>query len=94
MKRLISFTLAATAALTFAAQANSDHWDKFSCYAYVHAQCYNNGAENCSDEGYAWGLNECDGYYPSTTKQHRLAGSSELKSPATGTHKRKLVRRD
>lgn len=51
--------------LASSASANSDHWDKFSCYAYVHDQCYGNGQEPCSSEGYEWGLNECDAYYPS-----------------------------
>ena len=64
MKRLITATIIIFTGLTFAAQANSDHWDKFSCYAYVHDQCYGEGSEGCDPEGHEWGLNECDKYYP------------------------------
>lgn len=53
------------ASLGAPASANDDHWDKFSCYAYVHDQCYANGENNCSSDDYNWGLDQCDGYYPS-----------------------------
>ena len=48
------------------ADTTDDHWDQFSCYAYVHDQCYANGENNCSEDDYNWGLDECDGYYEST----------------------------
>ena len=55
VRRVIVMTLGGislSAAMAASASANSDHWDKFSCYAYVHDQCYANGANNCSDDDY------------------------------------------
>ena len=49
-------------AVSFAAV---DHNSAMSCYAYVHSQCYGNGKNNCSDDDYNWGLDQCDQYYPS-----------------------------
>lgn len=47
------------------AMAETAHSDAISCYAYVHSQCYGNGENNCSQADYEWGLDQCDGYYPS-----------------------------
>jgi hypothetical protein len=58
-------TIAALPLLTSSVFAANDHWDKFSCYAWVHDQCYANNQNNCSGEDYNWGLDQCDGYYPS-----------------------------
>lgn len=74
------------------ASANSDHWDKFSCYAYVHAQCYGNGQEPCSSEGYEWGLNECDNYYPSF-KGERPSVPMGLKSKSTDRKYQMIMKR-
>lgn len=74
------------------ASANSDHWDKFSCYAYVHAQCYGDGQEPCSSEGYEWGLNECDGYYPSFQGE-RPSAPLGLTSKSTDRKYRMIMKR-
>jgi hypothetical protein len=70
MKTLL---LGAGAALGMAglghAAVQQDHWDKFSCYAYVHDQCYANGQNNCSPADYDWGLDQCDQYYPAVVKR-------------------------
>ena len=76
-------------ALGFAGVAKADHNSRFSCYAYVHDQCYGENSANCSQDEYEWGLNECDGYYPSSkpirkptfgvlapTKKKSLSGSA------------------
>ncbi len=49
------------------AQAAGDHWDRPSCYIYVHGQCFPPGKPNqCGPGGYEDALDECDGYYPSS----------------------------
>lgn len=66
MKRLITTTVIIFTGLTFAAQAAEPHWDRFSCYAYVHDSCFGEGSEGCDPESYEWGLDECDTEYPNT----------------------------
>jgi hypothetical protein len=59
---LIAFI--ASVGLAAPAFAALDHWDRPSCYIYVHDQCFKNGENVCGD-GYEWALDECDRYYPS-----------------------------
>ena len=65
---MIARTTLKALALTFGfaipAMAAADHWDRPSCYIYVHDQCFKNGENVCGD-GYEWALDECDRYYPS-----------------------------
>lgn len=69
--RQLAATLSLTAfgAVTLpltASAAALDHWDRFSCYAYVHGQCYTGNEDHaCTEESYNEALDECDGYYPS-----------------------------
>ena len=39
---------------------NTGHNTKIACYALVHSECYGNGQNNCSDEVYQGGLDDCD----------------------------------
>lgn len=48
---------------SLSAVANASHNTQISCYAYVHAQCYGNGENNCSQDDYEWGLGQCDDNY-------------------------------
>ena len=57
----VAAAVALTAASTTTAAAS--HNTQISCYAYVHGQCYGNGENNCSQEDYEWGLDQCDDYY-------------------------------
>lgn len=85
-------SVALSAAMGASASANSDHWDKFSCYAYVHDQCYANGENNCSSEDYNWGLGECDGYYPSSAGVKRPKGSKTFAATTNLQTKAKIQR--
>ncbi|QBK30979.1 hypothetical protein [Roseitalea porphyridii] len=62
-------------ALGAASVAQAEHNSKISCYAYVHDQCFGGGASNCSDDDYDWGLDQCDGYYPSTEPARQAIGN-------------------
>ena len=31
-----------------------------ACYASINHQCYGNGQNNCSEDDYNWGLDQCD----------------------------------
>lgn len=80
MKTIIAATILISVGLITAVQAGDDHWDRFSCYAYVHDQCFPSGETNCDSEGYNDALDECDGYYP-TSRIPRPPGNV-LKTPS------------
>lgn len=66
MRRILISAGLLTCMCTGMAQAANDHWDRPSCYIYVHGQCYPPGKPNqCGPGGYEDALDECDGYYPS-----------------------------
>ena len=65
------------------ANAGTDHDTAISCYAYVHGQCYGNGENNCSTEDYNWGLDQCDGYYPTAEVKHPEPPSGLAARPST-----------
>ena len=69
MRKLVTLVTAAAAftGASFPAFANNDHNDLFSCYAYVHERCFKNGEDVCGDDNYQWGLDQCDGHYPSVS---------------------------
>ncbi|QKV18032.1 hypothetical protein [Oricola thermophila] len=95
IRRLVVMTLGSislTAAMAASASANSDHWDRFSCYAYVHDQCYGNGADNCDREGYDWALDQCDGYYPSSAGVKRPKGARTFTATTNLKTKTKIQR--
>ena len=72
------------------AAAAGDHNTLISCYAYVHGQCYGNGANNCSKADYNWGLSQCDGYYKTkSTSKPRLP--SNLASRSNNTRLRAMI---
>jgi hypothetical protein len=47
-------------AMSNAAADNTGHDTQIACYASVHTECYGNGQNNCSEEVYNEGLDECD----------------------------------
>lgn len=47
-------------AMSNAAADNTGHDTHIACYASVHTECYGNGQNNCSEEVYNEGLDECD----------------------------------
>jgi hypothetical protein len=58
------------------AGAASDHTDVFSCYAYVHEQCFPGGKDaGCGQGAYNDALDECDGYYEESGKRPTPAAS-------------------
>ena len=64
-----------------------EHSDRFSCYAYVHDQCFQNGQDGCGDDVYQDFLDECDRYYPSG----RNTGG--LVTPGGSSHPNMTIRR-
>jgi len=79
--------VAATAIVTTASADMTEHNSHISCYASVHHQCYGNGANNCSDEDYDWGLDQCDSYYSESNTSERPAAPAGLKAKR-GANKR------
>jgi hypothetical protein len=78
MKALTTILAGATMVAAFASSASaaSDHNDVFSCYAYVHEQCFPGGKDaGCGEDGYNDSLDECDGYYDQKGKRPTLATS-------------------
>ncbi|MFZ2100619.1 MAG: hypothetical protein WAU86_08650 [Oricola sp.] len=82
-----------TVGMGVSARAAVDHWDRFSCYAYVHDQCYGNGQNNCSSEDYNWGLDQCDGYYPASVGVKRPVGPKNLVAPTKSRQTRAILGR-
>lgn len=62
------------AGLAFPAYADTNHTTIMGCYASVHSQCYGNGSNNCSDDDYQWGLDNCDGAYGNTNASGHRPG--------------------
>jgi hypothetical protein len=50
-------------AMSNAAADNTGHDTQMACYASVHTECYGNGQNNCTNEVYNEGLDECDAGY-------------------------------
>ena len=75
---------------TLPVAAETAHSDAISCYAYVHSQCYGNGENNCSQEDYEWGLDQCDGYYP-TKGLERPERPGGLKASRSNTRTRATI---
>lgn len=53
-------------AISNAAADNTGHDTQIACYASVHTECYGNGQNNCTEEVYNEGLDECDAGYGNT----------------------------
>ena len=53
---------------------NTGHTNQITCYASVHSECYGNGENNCSDEVYQGGLDECDSAYGEARPQPGIGG--------------------
>jgi hypothetical protein len=58
------FALSVTGSPTY---AGDSHSSQFSCYAYVHDQCFVHSRRPCDQEGYEWGLDNCDEMYERPT---------------------------
>jgi len=63
-------------AMSNAAADNTGHDTHIACYASVHTECYGNGQNNCSEEVYNAGLDECDDGFGNTDT---LFGIDELR---------------
>ena len=53
---------------------NTGHTNQITCYASVHSECYGNGENNCSDEVYQGGLDECDAAYGESSRPQTPIG--------------------
>ena len=77
---VVAFAIA-TAGLVPAAAAGLDHNDTFSCYAYVHEQCYPGGGDSqCGPGDYEDALDECDGYYEESGRRPAKPASFAAKT--------------
>ncbi len=74
---LIAFATAAAGLATPAVA--DDHNDVFSCYAYVHEQCFPGGKDAGCGDAYGEALDECDGYYEETGRRPAPAASFTVK---------------
>lgn len=59
----VAGAVALAASATTVAASGQAHSTHIACYAYVHGQCYGNGENNCSQDDYEWGLDQCDQTY-------------------------------
>jgi hypothetical protein len=67
-------------AMSGALADNTGHDTQMACYASVHTECYGDGKNNCTQEVYNSGLDECDaGYGDSAAVQPPPSGT--LKTP-------------
>jgi hypothetical protein len=89
MRKLATLVTAAAAftGASFPAFADNDHWDRFSCYAQVHDNCFPNGQNECGDDVYQDFLDDCDDAYPSAG---RVGG---LVTPGGSPHRNMTTRR-
>jgi hypothetical protein len=77
---LVAFAITAAGPLT-AQAAGLDHNDTFSCYVYVHEQCYPGGGQSQCDPGdYEDALDECDGYYDDAARRPAKPASFAAKT--------------
>ena len=74
--KLTTATLALAASVSSVpANAGSEHWDRFSCYAYVHDSCYGEG-NDCSKDVYNDFLDDCDDAYEESNGKRPSASLS------------------
>jgi len=69
MKYLITSAAGAMMLIGIATPASAQHDDLFSCYAFVHEQCFPGGKDGGCGGAYDDALDECDRYYGNTGKR-------------------------